>query len=111
MEGYMKPEVKQMWLEALRSGKYKQGKHQLRSGNKFCCLGVLCEVSGMPYSSYATDLPGDIADWAEIVTDPFVIDAIPEEKLKGMYPLLSNINDSLPGYGFKRIANLIERYL
>lgn len=32
------------WLDALRSGKYKQGVGQLRTGNRFCCLGVACEV-------------------------------------------------------------------
>ncbi len=38
------------WIEALLSGKYKQGKHLLHSVNRkgehaFCCLGVLCETS------------------------------------------------------------------
>lgn len=37
------------WLEALRSGNYKQTKGKLRSRNKaFCCLGVACELAGMP---------------------------------------------------------------
>lgn len=51
--------VKEQWLAALRSGKYAQGRGQLKEGwradyqkpqpiNKntqaFCCLGVLCEV-------------------------------------------------------------------
>jgi hypothetical protein len=43
---------KQKWVEALKSGKYKQGKNYLRRGNEksadgpksHCCLGVLCEV-------------------------------------------------------------------
>lgn len=31
------------WRDALRSGKYKQGKDYLRNAaNHFCCLGVLC---------------------------------------------------------------------
>lgn len=34
------------WVEALRSGKYKQGQHVMRSGrDKFCCLGVACDIS------------------------------------------------------------------
>jgi hypothetical protein len=34
------------WLEALESGRYKQGKGQLRTDlNEFCCLGVLCDVA------------------------------------------------------------------
>lgn len=38
----------QKWVNALRSGKYEQGKSYLRAknGNKeqFCCLGVACEI-------------------------------------------------------------------
>jgi hypothetical protein len=41
----MKAELKQKWLEALRSGKYKQGQAVLRtSADRFCCLGVLCDI-------------------------------------------------------------------
>jgi len=37
--------IKQKWLEALRSGKYKQGRLALKTTDeKYCCLGVLCEV-------------------------------------------------------------------
>ena len=40
----MKPEIAKIWTDALRSGKYEQGQHWLRSlDDKFCCLGVLCE--------------------------------------------------------------------
>lgn len=42
----MKPEIKQLWIEALESGKYQQGKGQLRNANgEYCCLGVLCELA------------------------------------------------------------------
>ena len=35
------------WLEALESGKFKQGRGQLRSStDEYCCLGVLAELSG-----------------------------------------------------------------
>lgn len=34
------------WVEALRNGKYSQGRKALRNGNnEFCCLGVLCDIS------------------------------------------------------------------
>lgn len=33
------------WIEALRSGEYKQGRNQLRTGDSFCCLGVACDIS------------------------------------------------------------------
>ena len=36
----------QAWVEALRSGKYKQGKGVLANDNgEFCCLGVACELA------------------------------------------------------------------
>lgn len=46
----MTPELKAKWVEALRSGKYAQGKRALRTGRDkpendlFCCLGVLCDL-------------------------------------------------------------------
>ena len=38
------PEYKQPWLDALRSGKYKQGHGALRRGDAFCCLGVMADL-------------------------------------------------------------------
>ncbi len=36
------------WVDALRSGKYKQGQKALRQetpeGSRFCCLGVACDL-------------------------------------------------------------------
>ena len=40
----MNKEVKAKWIEALESGKYKQGQEQLRNRDKYCCLGVLCDI-------------------------------------------------------------------
>jgi hypothetical protein len=42
-------ELYQIWIDALRSGQYKQGHNALRRINNkneqlFCCLGVLCDV-------------------------------------------------------------------
>ena len=43
----MEKALKEKWIEALRSGKYKQGRDVLRSSDdRFCCLGVLCDISG-----------------------------------------------------------------
>lgn len=34
-----------LWIEALESGEYAQGRCRLQNGdNTFCCLGVACEV-------------------------------------------------------------------
>lgn len=37
----MPKELLRLWLEALRSGKYVQGKGKLLRDGKYCCLGVL----------------------------------------------------------------------
>jgi fatty acid-binding protein DegV len=39
----MDKDIKAKWLEALRSGRYRQGEGALRVDDKFCCLGVLPE--------------------------------------------------------------------
>lgn len=40
----MHKNVKEKWIAALRSGKYKQGRNNLNNNGAYCCLGVLCEV-------------------------------------------------------------------
>ena len=44
------------WLQALESGKYKQGKNSLCIAGKYCCLGVACDVFETPvYERYYDD--------------------------------------------------------
>ena len=38
--------TKKKWINALKSGKYEQGMSCLREGNSYCCLGVLCAITG-----------------------------------------------------------------
>jgi hypothetical protein len=41
-------EHRKLWVEALRSGKYKQAQSCLRNHRgAMCCLGVACEISGL----------------------------------------------------------------
>lgn len=40
----MKPEWKAKWVEALRSGRYEQVDGNLRAGQSYCVIGVLCDV-------------------------------------------------------------------
>jgi hypothetical protein len=40
----MNPEIKTKWIEALRSGKYRQVMGVLKRGQGYCCLGVLREI-------------------------------------------------------------------
>lgn len=50
----MTPKQAQRWANALRSGKYFQGRGRLRVGNTFCCLGVLCDINGEQTFEYHT---------------------------------------------------------
>jgi len=42
----MNTNIAKMWIDALRSGEYKQGKFVLHNVTKdtWCCLGVLCDL-------------------------------------------------------------------
>jgi hypothetical protein len=81
----LKPEVKEQWLTALRSGEYTQAQEYLRTADDgYCCLGVLCDLAvkggviGEPhqdgpeavweYGNFpddsGTQLPQAVADWA-----------------------------------------------
>jgi hypothetical protein len=44
------PDVKAKWVAALRSGNYEQGYHLLKYDNRYCCLGVFCEIMRVPVS-------------------------------------------------------------
>jgi hypothetical protein len=47
----MKASLKRAWINALRSGEYTQGRKYLNAEGALCCLGVLCEVAGVPKNS------------------------------------------------------------
>jgi hypothetical protein len=41
-------ELRDKWVAALREeGKYQQGRRLLKEGDRWCCLGVLCDISGL----------------------------------------------------------------
>lgn len=42
----MKKEIAEKWVEALRSGEYKQVRGSLKEDGRYCCLGVICEING-----------------------------------------------------------------
>lgn len=42
----LNPIIKKKWLNALRSGKWKQTIGCLEDSNGNCCLGVLCHITG-----------------------------------------------------------------
>ena len=46
-------DFKRKWIEALRSGEYKQGRGYLIDMDRetYCCLGVACAISGGNFST------------------------------------------------------------
>lgn len=93
----MDPELKKKWVEALRSGRYKQGTEMLRSlDDEFCCLGVLCEVAGLKAGK--TDDMYEYEGSAARAPLRFAVD---------QYELIE-LNDRMP---FSEIADWIEANL
>jgi len=70
------------WARALESGEYGQTTGALREGNKFCCLGVLCNLHAQAHPEIAKDetdpekymgkegeLPEQVMHWAGMRSD------------------------------------------
>jgi hypothetical protein len=115
----MKEDIKEAWKKNLRSGKFAQGSGQLRTWDpdekvwKYCCLGVLCEMSGLgEWVEYADDmrtestylgnehyLPVAVAEWAGI--------DIENDDETSVQQRLGTANDE-EGSSFFKIANLID---
>lgn len=124
--------VKQAWINALRSGEYRQGRSRLakrtKKGNfKFCCLGVLCDVVGVKGEpNQITDeiefgFDGETMTLPDLVwkglglTDPDI--DIPvgqtrdmaERQLTVSSVSLATLNDD--GFTFPQIADLIDHFV
>lgn len=111
----MNAKVKTKWLKALRSGEYDQTTGKLldrtSEGDKFCCLGVLCNLYAQEHPGtgfrangqglyYFDDkngtLPDRVKKWAG--------------SLKGLELELVRLNDE-HNFSFNQIANFIEEKL
>jgi hypothetical protein len=60
----MKKAVKKRWVEALESGKFRQGHSQFAQRDeskhiKYCCLGVLNKIENLSYSGSCRAFPED----------------------------------------------------
>ena len=51
----------QAWIAALRSGEYTQGHGALSVNNKFCCLGVACDLYIKAHPNKAKWVPDNYA--------------------------------------------------
>ena len=106
----MHQEIKAKWITALRSGDYKQGTGQLKDGDKYCCLGVLCDLhaketgnifDGWVYLEQDRILPNEVKDWSEIGTNV--------GKIPNFNHTLWELND-VEMYSFAEIADVIEKH-
>lgn len=121
-------EDRDKWLEALRSGKYKQGKYSLlmeneNNENTYCCLGVYCDLKGITLSHNAYSLPINaisdesilpvalIGEWdddvyTDIIDDEFDLENdISEEIFTSVLATLNDVKDQT----FDEIADYIEQ--
>jgi uncharacterized protein YeaC (DUF1315 family) len=134
MSTAMNPEVKQKWIDALRSGKYEQGSEKLRTVSGYCCLGVLCDLYAQEHNTewefrgieetnlqpkdywYFEDqsefVPESVMDWAGFTENcPVVkIDVEEDDEDSWFYHEgLADLNDS--GYTFNELSKLIQEQL
>lgn len=82
LKAYMKPteaEVQLLtkWVEALESGKYQQGRNRLRNFDRFCCVGVLCDVVDPTKWVYLGDWGVDVWDGEDGSVHPSVLQLLP----------------------------------
>lgn len=117
----MPKESLKKWLDALRSGKYAQGKHRLWTpgSNTFCCLGVMehCLTGEVDMEHVGSALSPHLATLERLGIQFLKDDGFPG----GKEPLLrygenesdiavaSHLNDS-GDYDFKALADLIEAH-
>lgn len=108
----MDPELKSKWVDALRSGKYKQGRGYLCRDDAYCCLGVLCDISGIGEWKNVPDENGltyvTSQDQDRFGLPYSVREEIPESKLH-ILSTLACMNDD--GVSFETIAKEIEEKL
>jgi hypothetical protein len=122
----MDKRIKKLWINALRSGEFKQGRGFLEKNGCYCALGVLSalalvegictyeEINGLgTFDKRKINLSFNIMKWADIAQDNERY-LIPSEhgvivKFQGKVTTIMELNDK--GMSFKRLATIIERHL
>ena len=125
----MKKNIAEIWVKALRSGKFKQGrnalKYKTKDSTRHCCLGVLCELyqkkhkrklptststdrfnmeipRGAKFTTFADcgiDLPEKVMKWAGMKSEVGFVRSTGE--------CLASMNDER--MRFNKIAEVIEK--
>jgi hypothetical protein len=116
----MKPEIKQAWLTALRSGEYSQAKDRLKTRTGYCCYGVLCDLYQKAHPETSRWVEGGV-DATFIINPSLEADSEPMSTMPNETVMmwaglpkpndlsittLSEMNDE--GATFPQIANRIE---
>jgi hypothetical protein len=101
-ERKMDAKIKAKWLKALRGGRYKQTYGQLKDGSGYCCLGVLCKVSGLKIDASGGSV---LVEGRDAGYRP-----IGQIVGEGAYTQLYRMNDC-EGKSFAQIADYIEANL
>lgn len=122
----MNKKVKNLWVKALRSGEFHQGKGYLEKEGRYCALGVLSVLALIEgQCTYNTEgdlgkfdnkkfsLSFNVMRWAQIAQAGERYLDSQEQKVKicfrGKTTTLADLNDE--GLTFSQIANLIEKFL
>lgn len=105
------------WIEALRSGEYRQGRSALCRDGGYCCLGVACAIYvdevgditvekenvmghyDLSYDGERHYLPNKVRDWLGLNNVAGRYDSVNDFSL-------SALNDE--GYNFRKIAQIIK---
>lgn len=111
----MKPEIAKLWVDALRSGEFKQTTKCLEDKNGNCCLGVLCRIAinqglnlkikRLALTRFGEEMksqvpPEEVTKWAGLHDDN------PDVVNEGRQRSLAELNDN--GRTFAEIADIIE---
>ncbi len=110
----------QMWIDALRSGHYEQTTETLRSINKFCCLGVACDLSDISdwddddeYLGNSEGMPQEVADYYSFKSRfgeiKYSNGVSPFSDDEPDFESLAEMNDS-GRYTFNALADFIEHH-
>lgn len=108
----MDPELKRQWLEALRSGKHKQGtgtlSFELNDETFDCCLGVYCRVRGARITGRFQEHPGSRIElyFGSERASAYLPKELNVELPTTLQALFMGLNDG--GYTFEQIARVVE---
>ncbi len=112
----MKRASKLKWVEALESGKYKQGSNSLFSNGKYCCLGVKAQIDGhepdrdhgifIKDKRYLAYLPYEYEQGLEDLGDFIGFQLIIDDR---EVTTLAECNDSIK-LSFKDIAFIVKKF-